>query len=216
MFYICFSLSPLTSDLDFWFLLSLFSCQTKASLNSSTNIICFSLSSHFRSWLLISSLSLLTSDQSFPQQLNRERTKWHSNQIQEEANHLHGRGHSIGSSPLRSAHRHRHRRRRCKRHGRGHSDHHHSDQIIAIVIVVGGASGMGEATPIIHIVIAVVIAIVIAAPISPISLSFLVVVVLIVDGWVDGGRLIKLWVWDLGWFWCLSLGWLGWLIRFWL
>ena len=55
---------------------------------------------------------------------------------------------------------------------------------------------MGEATPIIHIVIAVVIAIVIviAAPISPISLSFLVVVVLIVGGWVDGGRLIRLWV----------------------
>ena len=39
--------------------------------------------------------------------------------------------------------------------------------IIAIVIIVGGASGMGEATPI--------IAIVIAAPISPISLSPLVV-----------------------------------------
>ena len=57
---------------------------------------------------------------------------------------------------------------------------------------------MGEATPIIHIVIAVVIAIVIAAPISPISLSlFWWLVVLIVGGWlilVDGGRLIGLWV----------------------
>ena len=51
---------------------------------------------------------------------------------------------------------------------------------------------MGEATPI--------IAVVIAAPISPISLSlslFWWLVVLIVGGWlilVDGGRLIGLWV----------------------
>ena len=37
-------------------------------------------------------------------------------------------------------------------------------------------------------------------------------VILIVGGWVDGGRLIRLWVWDLGWYWCLSLGWSGWLI----
>ena len=43
---------------------------------------------------------------------------------------------------------------------------------------------MGEATPIIHIVIA-----------APISLSlFWWLVVLIVSGWVDGGRLIGLWV----------------------
>ena len=36
-------------------------------------------------------------------------------------------------------------------------------------------------------------------------------VVLIVGGWlilVYSGRLIRLWVWDLGWYWCLSLGWL--------
>ena len=102
----------------------------------------------------------------------------------------HGRGHSN--------HRHRHRRQRHKRHRRGHSDHRHFDRIIAIVIVVRGVSGMGQATPIIHIVIAVVIAIVIAAPISPISLSlFWWLVVLIVGGWlilVDGGRLIGLWV----------------------
>ena len=78
--------------------------------------------------VLISSLSLLTSD---PASLNRKRTKWHSDRIRGEADHLHGWG--------------------------------HSDRIIAIVIVVGGASGMGEATPIIHIVI--------VAPISPISLS---------------------------------------------
>ena len=52
-------------------------------------------------------------------------------------------------------------------HGQGYSDHRHSDRIIAIVIVVGGASGMGKTTPIIHIVI--------AALISLISLSFLVV-----------------------------------------
>ena len=49
---------------------------------------------------------------------------------------------------------------------------------------------MGEATLIIHIVI--------AAPISPISLSlFWWLVVLIIAGWlilVDGGRLIRLWV----------------------
>ena len=112
----------------------------------------------------------------------------------------------------------------------------HSDRIIAIVITVRDASGMGEplrsdhrhrhrrrrherhgqATPIIHIVVAVVIAIVIAAPILPISLSLSWwVVVLIIAGWlilVDGGRLIRLWVWDLGWYWCLSLGWSGWLI----
>ena len=146
--------------------------------------ICFSLSSHFQSWLLISSLSLLTSNQSIPQQLNRERTKWHSDWIRGEADHLYGWG--------------------------------HSDRIVAIVITVGGASGMGKATPIIHIIIVVVIAIVIAAPISSISISlFWWLVVLIVDGWlilVDGGRLIGLWVWDLGWYWCLSLGWSGWLI----
>ena len=73
--------------------------------------------------------------------------------------------------PLQSDHRHRHRRRRRKWHGRGHSDHRHSNRIIAIAIVVRGASDMGEATLIIHIVITVVI----TAPISPISLSFLVV-----------------------------------------
>ena len=71
---------------------------------------------------------------------------------------------------------------------------------------------MGKATLIIHIVTAVVI----AAPISPISLSlFWWLVVLIVGGWlilVDSGRLIRLWVWDLGWYWCLSLGWSSWLI----
>ena len=72
-------------------------------------------------------------------------------------------------------------------HGRGHSD-----RIIAIVIAIGGASAMGEATPI--------IAIVIAALISLISLSlslFWWLVVLIVGGLlilVDGGRLIGLWV----------------------
>ena len=53
---------------------------------------------------------------------------------------------------------------------------------------------MGEATPIIHIVIVVIIAV----PILPISLSlFWWLVVLIVGGWlilVDGGRLIGLWV----------------------
>ena len=119
--------------------------------------------------------------------LNRERTKWHTP-------HLHGRG--------------------------------HSDRIIAIVIVVGGASGMGEAT------------LIIATPIgsspssslleaqaawvrplrsspssSPLqsrwSLSLLWwLVVLIVGGWlilVDSGRLIGLWVWDLGWVW--DFGW---------
>ena len=74
---------------------------------------------------------------------------------------------SSWARPLRLDHRHCHCRRRCKRHGRGYSDHRHSDWIIVIVIIVGGASGMGEATPI--------IAIVIAAPISPISLSPLVV-----------------------------------------
>ena len=109
--------------------------------------------------VLISSLSLLTSD---PASLNRKRTKWHSDQIRGEVDHLHGWG--------------------------------HSDRIIAIVIVVRGASGMGEATPIIHIHI--VITIVIAASILSISLSlslFWWLVVLIVGGWlilVDGGRLI--------------------------
>ena len=72
---------------------------------------------------------------------------------------------------------------------------------------------MGEATLIIAIVIVVVIvivviiAVIIAASISPISLSFSLslfwwLVVLIVGGWlilVDGGRLIGLWVCDLGW-----------------
>ena len=122
--------------------------------------ICFSLSSHFQSWLLISSLSLLTSDQSFPQQLNRERTKWHSDRIRGEADHLHGRG--------------------------------HSNRIIAIVIVVGGASGMGEATPIIHIHI--VISIVIAASILSISLS------LSFGGWL-------FWLLVVGWFWLMVVGW---------
>ena len=70
--------------------------------------------------------------------------------------------------PLRSDHRHRHRRRRHERHG--------------------------QATPIIHIVVAVVIAV----PILPISLCLSWwLVVLIIAGWlslVDGGRLIRLWV----------------------
>ena len=141
--------------------------------------IWLSLSFHFWSWFL---LSLFSHQTQLP--LNRKRTKWHSNRIRGEANHLHGWG--------------------------------HSNRIIAIVIVVGGASGMGEATPIIHIHI--VITIVIAASILSISLSlslFWWLVVLIVGGWlilVDGGRLIGFWVWDLGWYWCLSLGWLGWLI----
>ena len=52
---------------------------------------------------------------------------------------------SSWARPLRSDHRHRHCRRRRKWHGQGHSDHRHSDRIIAIIIVVGGASGMGEA-----------------------------------------------------------------------
>ena len=76
--------------------------------------------------------------------------------------------------PLRSDHRHRHRRRRHKQHGRGHSDHphrhrHHHRR----------------------------------SDLTDLSLSlFWWLVVLIVVGWlilVDGGRLIGLWVWDLGW-----------------
>ena len=49
-----------------------------------------------------------------------------------------------------------------------------AESVLRLVGVHGyfGTSGMGEATPIIAIVIAVII----AAPISPISLSFLVVV----------------------------------------
>ena len=208
-----------------------------------------SLPSHFRSWLLISSLSLFTSDQSFPQQLNKHylllsllslpvltldffslsshiRPKLPStaqqrkNKMTLQLDLRRSKSSSwerpfdrinatpIGSSPLSSPSEVQAAWARPLRSSPLRSDHRHSNQIIAIVIVVGGASGMGEATPIIHIVIAVVI----AAPISLISLSFLVVVVLIVGGWVDGGRLIRLWVWDLGWYWYLSLGWLGWLI----
>ena len=55
----------------------------------------------------------------------------------------------------------------------------------------------------------IVITIIITTLISPISLSlFWWLVVLIVGGWlilVDGGRLIGLWVWDLGWVW--DFGW---------
>ena len=119
--------------------------------------------------------------------LNRERTKWH-------IPHLHGRG--------------------------------HSDRIIAIVIVVGGASGMGEATLIIATSIgslpssslseaqAAWVRPLRSSPSSPPlqsrrSLSLLWwLVVLIVGGWlilVDSGRLIGLWVWDLGWVW--DFGW---------
>ena len=92
----------------------------------------------------------------------------------------------------------------------------HSDRIIAIVITVRDASGMGEplrsdhrhrhrrrrherhgqATPIIHIVVAVVIAIVIAAPILPISLS------LSLGGWL-------FWLLLVGWFWLMVVGWSG-------
>ena len=130
--------------------------------------------------VLIFSLSLLTSDRALP---STERTKWHSNRIQGEANHLHGWG--------------------------------HSDWIIAIVIVVKGASGMGKATPIITIVIVVVIAIVIADrhhhrhhcfDLADLSLSFLVVGCF--DCWwlADfGWWWIGLWVWDLGWVW--DFGW---------
>ena len=109
--------------------------------------------------VLISSLSLLTSD---PASLNRKRTKWHSDRIRGEADHLHGWG--------------------------------HSDWIIAIVIVVGGTSGMGEATPIIHIHI--VITIVIAASILLISLS------LSFGGWL-------FWLLVVGWFWLIVVGWSG-------
>ena len=87
---------------------------------------------------------------------------------------------SSWARPLRSNHCHRHRHRRRKRHGWGHSNHRHHHR---------------------------------RSDLADLSLSlFWWLVVLIVGGWlilVDGGRLIGLWVWDLGWYWCLSLGWSG-------
>ena len=182
--------------------------------------ICFSLSSHFQSWLLISFLSLLTSDQSFPQQLNKHylllsllsllvltldffslsshirpklpsTTQQRKNKMTLWSDPRRSRS-SSWARPLRSDHRHRHCRRRRKWHGQGHSDHRHSDRIIAIIIVVGGTSGMGEATPIIHIVIVVIIAV----PILPISLS------LFFGGWL-------FWLLVVGWFWLTVVGWSG-------
>ena len=166
------SLSPLTSGLDSWFLLSLFSHQTKASLNNSTE--------KEQNDTLIGSeekqiifMGEATPIGSSPSSLPSEaQVAW---------------ARPLRSSPLRSDHRHHHRRWRHKRHGRGHSDHphrhrrHHRRSNLA-------------------------------------DLSFSLfwwLVVLIVGGWlilVDGGRLIGLWVWDFGWYWCLSLGWSGWLI----
>ena len=137
--------------------------------------------------VLISSLSLLTSN---PASLNRERTKWHSNRIRGEADHLYRQG--------------------------------HFDWIIAIVIVVGGASSTAEATLIgssqssssSEAQAAWVRPLRSSPSSSPLqsrrslSLSrFWWLVVLIIGGWlilVDGGRLIGLWMWDLGWYWCLS------------
>ena len=176
--------------------------------------ICFSLSSHFQSWLLISSLSLLTSDESFPQQLNKNYlllslsllvltldffslsshirpklpsiTQQRKNKMTLWSDLRRSRS-SSWARPLWSDHSHRHCRRRRKWHGRGHSD-----RIIAIIIVVGGISGMGEATPIIHIVIVVIIAV----PILPISLS------LFFGGWL-------FWLLVVGWFWLTVVGWSG-------
>ena len=96
-------------------------------------------------------------------------------------------------------------------HGRGHSNHRHSDRIIATPIESSPSSSSSEAQ---------------AAWARPLQSStsssllrsrwslslFWWLVILIIGGWVDGGRLIRLWVWDLGWYWCLSLGWSGWLI----
>ena len=90
---------------------------------------------------------------------------------------------SLWARPLWSNHRHHHRCRRGKQHGRGHSD-----RIIAIIIVVRGASGMSEAIPI--------NAIVITTPISPISLS------LVFGGWL-------FWLLVVGWFWLMVVGWSG-------
>ena len=98
-------------------------------------------------------------------------------------------------------------RKRTKWHShqiRGEADHlhgwGHSDRIIAIVIVIGGASGMGEATPIIHIHI--VITIVIAASILSISLS------LSFGGWL-------FWLLVVGWFWLMVVGWSGFWCEIW-
>ena len=99
--------------------------------------------------VLISSLSLLTSN---PASLNRERTKWHSDRIQGETDHLYGQG--------------------------------HFDRIIAI----GGASAMGEATPITAIVTAALISLI------SLSLSF--------GGWL-------FWLVVVGWFWLTVVGWSG-------
>ena len=156
--------------------------------------IWLSLSSHLWYWFLLSLFSHQTQLPSTEKEQNDTPIESEEKQII-----FMGKATLIGSSPssslsegqaarprpLWSDHRNRHRHQRRKRHGRGHSDHRHRHRH--------------------H-----------HSNLADLSLSrFWWLVVLIVGGWlilVDGGRLIGFWVWDLGWYWCLSLGWLGWLI----
>ena len=143
--------------------------------------ICFSLLS-LPVWALdFFSLSLLPSNPSFPQQLNRERTN--DTPIQGEADHLHGRATPIGSSPSSSPSETR------------ATWASHSGRIIAIVIAVGGTSGMGKplrsSTS--------------SSPLSsPSSSPFRSCRSLSVSlgGWL-------FWLLLVGWFWLMVVGWSG-------
>ena len=153
--------------------------------------IWLSLSSHLWYWFLLSLFSHQTQLPSTEKEQNDTPIESEEKQII-----FMGKATLIGSSPssslsegqaarprpLWSDHRNRHRHQRRKRHGRGHSDHRHRHRH--------------------H-----------HSNLADLSLSrFWWLVVLIVGGWlilVDGGRLIGLWMWDLGWYWCLSLGWSG-------
>ena len=202
-----------------------------------------SLSSHFQSWLLISSLSLLTSDQSFPQQLNKHylllsllslpvltldflslsshirpklplTTQQRKNKMTLQSDPRRSKS-SSWARPLQLDHRHRH----C-----------HSDRLITIVIAVGGVSGMGEATPIGSLPSSSLSEAQVAwarplrsstssSPLRSLSLFFggwlfwLLVVGLMVVGWSGCG--CEIWVDICVWVWVDRVGWF-WLIGFWL
>ena len=151
--------------------------------------IWLSLSSHLWYWFLLSLFSHQTQLPSTEKEQNDTPIESKEKQIifmgkatliESSPSSSLSEGQAARPRPLWSDHRNRHRCQRRKWHEWGHSDHRHRHH---------------------H------------SNLADLSLSrFLWLVVLIVGGWlilVDGGRLIGLWMWDLGWYWCLSLGWSG-------